>query len=185
MTNINESKETLAGTSKEESLVDFLLQDNAKSKILLETSMRTERTHNSSLSINRNLRMNNSSKRSGVESAYKSIPVENLKFGIFLSKLVSKVVERDRLPTNLSYLQKSVLTYVQALEERYLKQIQTLKDQVHTGERKLKRELEKSLQVKVEKNQLRTQFVEVIEEVRKEVIRRKLKGEIELMAKTP
>jgi len=108
MTNINESKETLAGTSKEESLVDFLLQDNAKSKILLETSMRTERTHNSSLSINRNLRMNNSSKRSGVESAYKTIPVENLKFGIFLSKLVRKVVERDRLPTDLSDLQKSV-----------------------------------------------------------------------------
>jgi len=74
---------------------------------------------------------------------------------------------------------------VQALEERYLKQIQTLKDQVHAGERKLKRELETSLQVKVEKNQLRKQFVEVIEEVRKEVIRRKLKGEIELMAKTP
>lgn len=71
------------------------------------------------------------------------------------------------------------------MEERYLKQIQTLKDQVHAGERKLKGELEKSLQVKVEKNQLRKQFVEVIEEVRKEVIRRKLKGEIELMAKTP
>ena len=75
-------------------------------------------------------------------------------------------------------IKDEIQKYVQTLETNYTNVITDLKDQLATEKSKLKKsQFEKVAEV-TEKNSLESLFVECIEEVRKDIMNRRLKNEI-------
>ena len=75
-------------------------------------------------------------------------------------------------------IKDEIMKYVQALETNYMDTISDLKDQLSKERLKLKRlNFEKIAEI-TGKNELESLFVECIEEVRKDIMKRRLKNEI-------
>lgn len=75
-------------------------------------------------------------------------------------------------------IKDEIMKYVQALETNYMDTITDLKDQLTKERLKLKRlNFEKIAEI-TGKNELESLFVECIEEVRKDIMKRRLKNEI-------
>lgn len=70
------------------------------------------------------------------------------------------------------------MKYVQAIETNYNDTIRTLKDELSKEKIKFKKICFEKVQDVTEKNQLEGLFVECIEEVRKDIMKRRLKNEI-------
>jgi hypothetical protein len=71
-----------------------------------------------------------------------------------------------------------IIKYVQALETSYTDAIRDLKDMVEKEKRKQKTTNSERINTASERNELETLFVDCIEEVRKDIMRRRLKNEI-------
>lgn len=104
-------------------------------------------------------------------SRYAHIPTENLKFQKFIELIhKSKMSKED--------IKEEIMKYVQALETNYMDTISDLKEQLNKERLKLKRlNFEKIAEI-TGKNELESLFVECIEEVRKDIMKRRLKNEI-------
>lgn len=104
-------------------------------------------------------------------SRYRHINTSNLKFEkfielIFNSKMTAAEVKQE------------IVQYVQALETNYTDVIKDTRDLLDKEKQKLKKlNFEKTVEV-TDKNQLESLFVECIEEVRKDIMKRRLKNEI-------
>jgi hypothetical protein len=115
--------------------------------------------------------LHNRTKSQGIESRYRNIPSENIKFQQFIDLIYESKMEKDD--------QKfEVLNYVQALETNYN---DTIKEQKQRGERlknQLRKEKSKNVNEVIERGDLENLFVDCVEDVRRNVIKRRLKAEI-------
>lgn len=68
--------------------------------------------------------------------------------------------------------------YVQVLETNYTDKIRELRNQLDRTKKKVVQERTKSVVTSVEKSDLEQLFVNCVEDVRKEIIRRRLKAEV-------
>jgi hypothetical protein len=71
-----------------------------------------------------------------------------------------------------------IVKYVQAIETNYMELVRSFKDELQKVDRDKKKALTDKTNARVERNELESLFVECIEEVRKEIMRRRLKNEI-------
>ena len=71
-----------------------------------------------------------------------------------------------------------IIKYVQALETSYTDAIRDLKDLVEKEKKKQKTTNSERINTTAERNELETLFVDCIEEVRKDIMKRRLKNEI-------
>ena len=79
---------------------------------------------------------------------------------------------------NPNEIQQEIVNYVSALETNYNETIRDLKDIAKKQEIKIKKMSFEKVENLSEKNQLESLFVECIEEVRKDIMKRRLKNEI-------
>lgn len=138
------------------------LQDISKTKMSLDKS---------ALTTGRNLSTKRRETRSPV-SNYHFLPTQNIKYEAFLDMLFNSSFDDDRKKQELKL-------YMQAVETRFNCICKDLRA-------KLERERKKRIQaesIKVNeatnKNELETIFVDCIEEVRKDIMKRRLKTEIQ------
>ena len=105
-------------------------------------------------------------------SNYHNIPTQNIKYEAFLDMLFSSNYDDDRRKTELKL-------YMQAVETRFNNISKELRGKI---------EIERKKRIKIEsfkvndatnKNELETIFVDWIEEVRKDIMKRRLKTEIQ------
>jgi hypothetical protein len=148
-----------------------LLDTSANSITLNEISRQKVSMDRSALTTHRN----RSTKRSDVKSPisnYSMIPTLNIKYEVFLDTLFNTQHDEDRI-------KKELKQYMQAVETRFTNICKDLRRQVE-NERK-KRIKAESLKVNdaTQKNELETIFVDCIEEVRKDIMKRRLKTEIQ------
>lgn len=68
--------------------------------------------------------------------------------------------------------------YVQALETNYTEVIKELKMQIEREKNRLRKTLSEKVNDNTDKNELESMFVDCIEEVRKDIMKRRLKNEI-------
>lgn len=71
-----------------------------------------------------------------------------------------------------------IIKYVQALETNYNELIRSLKDLLDKEKQSARKVVSEETNARLERNDLESLFVECIEEVRKEIMRRRLKNEI-------
>jgi len=71
-----------------------------------------------------------------------------------------------------------IIKYVQALETNYNELIRSFKDIIDRERAAQRKAVSETTNARVERNDLEQLFVECIEEVRKEIMRRRLKNEI-------
>ena len=71
-----------------------------------------------------------------------------------------------------------IIKYVMALETNYNKLIRQFRDVIDKEKNNAKRFVSDETNARLERNELESLFVECIEEVRKEIMRRRLKNEI-------
>lgn len=106
-----------------------------------------------------------------VRSQYSQIATRNLKFEKFVNEVFkSKMSAAD--------VKDHIVKYVQAIETNYNELIRSFKDRIVKAERDEKKLESERTNARVELNELESLFVECIEEVRKEIMRRRLKNEI-------
>lgn len=138
------------------------VNDISKSKMSLDKS---------ALSTTRNKSTQRRTTRSPI-SHYHMIPTQNIKYEAFLDMLFSTNYDEDKKKHEL-------VLYMQAVETRFTSICKELR---------LKLEKERKKRIKVEsvkvndatsKNELETIFVDCIEEVRKDIMKRRLKTEIQ------
>lgn len=99
------------------------------------------------------------------------IPTENLKFSQFLDILFNSGMTKGEI-------KQETQSYVQVLETNYTDKIRDLKLQVEKCKRQVTQAKTKSVSHTLEKNDLEQLFVRCVEDVRKEIIRRRLKAEV-------
>ena len=106
-------------------------------------------------------------------SNYTRIPTENFKFERFIELLFKSRIASEEIKLQ-------IIKYVQALETNYMEVVQDLKDDL-AKERQLQRKQngEQAI-VTSERNELESIFVSCIEEVRKDMLKRRLKSEVML-----
>jgi hypothetical protein len=104
-------------------------------------------------------------------SRYRFIPTENVKFEKFMDLIYKSKMRQDDI-------KDEILNYVQAIETNYNDTIRYLKDDLIKEKTRLKKLSFEKVQDVTEKNQLEGLFVECIEEVRKDIMKRRLKNEI-------
>ena len=104
-------------------------------------------------------------------SRYKYIPTENFKFQKFLD-----LIFRSKM--NMDDIKDEILKYVQALETNYTESIRELKLNIDREKGKQRRVLAERVNLNNEKNDLEALFVDCIEEVRKDIMKRRLTNEI-------
>lgn len=75
-------------------------------------------------------------------------------------------------------IKDEITKYVQAIETNYNDTIRMLKDEIAREKNKYKKVAFQKVQELTEKNQLEGLFVDCIEEVRKDIMKRRLKNEI-------
>ena len=106
------------------------------------------------------------------QSRYRHIPTENIKFQKFMDLIYkSKMQQED--------IKNEIIQYVQALETNYNDTIRDLKVQVEREKFKNKRQNFEKVAEYSQKNDLENLFVECIEEIRKDIMKRRLKNEIQ------
>ena len=104
-------------------------------------------------------------------SRYRHIPTENIKFQKFLDLLFKSKMQKDDIKEEIG-------KYVQALETSYNETIKDLKLIVEREKNKARKVLSEKVNTNTEKNELESLFVDCIEEVRKDIMKRRLKNEI-------
>ena len=104
-------------------------------------------------------------------SRYHHIPTENMKFGKFVDLLFESKMSKDGIKSEL-------INYVKALETNYTDHIQELKTVVDKEKGRMRKVQSLQVNTNSEKNELESLFVDCIEEVRKEIMKRRLKNEI-------
>ena len=104
-------------------------------------------------------------------SRYHHIPTENIKFNKFLDLLFNSKMGKDSMKQEL-------LSYVKALETNYTDHIQDLKVVLDKEKGKARKVQSDKVNITTEKNELESLFVDCIEEVRKDIMKRRLKNEI-------
>lgn len=108
---------------------------------------------------------------STVKSHYAIIPSRNVKFEKFMAEIFkSKMTAVD--------VRDHIVKYVQALETNYNDLIRNLKDLLEKEKQNSRKAAAEEVNARLERNDLESLFVECIEEVRKEIMRRRLKNEI-------
>jgi hypothetical protein len=75
-------------------------------------------------------------------------------------------------------IKEEIAKYVQALETNYNDTIRELKKQVEKEKNRLRKHQADKVNTNTEKNELESLFVDCIEEVRKDIMKRRLKNEI-------
>lgn len=104
-------------------------------------------------------------------SKYRFIPTENPKFKEFIELMMkSKMSKED--------IRDEITKYVQALETNYMDTIKELKLTVEKERMKSRKVTAERVNENTEKNELESLFVDCIEEVRKDIMKRRLKNEI-------
>jgi len=104
-------------------------------------------------------------------SRYANIPTENPKFRDFLTILFStKMSDEEK--------KREAIAYLEAVETNYTQTIKDLRAQVDRLQRKLKLARSDKANGVVEKSEMEGVFVESIEEVRKEIMKRRIKNEV-------
>jgi hypothetical protein len=104
-------------------------------------------------------------------SRYKNIATVNTKF----EKFVDLIFKSRMQPTEVK---EEIIKYVQALETSYTDAIRELKNLVDKERSNQKKMNAERVNFNADKNELETLFVDCIEEVRKEIMKRRLKNEI-------
>ena len=75
-------------------------------------------------------------------------------------------------------IKDEIVTYVQALETSYTEAIRDLKTIIDKEKKSAKKVVADRINMTTERNELESLFIECIEEVRKEIMKRRLKNEI-------
>lgn len=104
-------------------------------------------------------------------SRYTNIPTENIKFEKFIDLIFSSKMKHDEMKDEIK-------SYVKALETNYNDTIRELKASNDRLVRKIKKVQGERVNTVSEKNEIEALFVDCIEDVRKEVMKRRLKNEI-------
>lgn len=124
----------------------------------------------SKLLASKQLGQHRSSTRSPL-SRYKNIATKNVKF----EKFVELIFKAKMQPHEIK---DEIIKYVQALETSYTDAIRDLKIIIEKERLNQRRQNAEKVNFAAEKNELETLFVDCIEEVRKEIMKRRLKNEI-------
>ena len=110
-------------------------------------------------------------KRSSMMSRYKNIATVNTKFEKFVELLFkSKMPETE--------VKEEIIKYVQALETSYTDAIRDLKTIIDRERVQQRKSTAERINLAADKNEMETLFVDCIEEVRKDIMKRRLKNEI-------
>lgn len=104
-------------------------------------------------------------------SRYRHIATRNIKFEKFI-----ELIFKSRMQT--SEIQDEIIKYVQALETSYTDAIKELKVAVDRERKDTKRKVADTVNKASERNELEALFIDCIEEVRKDIMKRRLKNEI-------
>lgn len=104
-------------------------------------------------------------------SRYRFIPTDNAKFGKFLELIFKSKMNKEDI-------QGEITKYVQALETNYMETIKELRMAVERERLKAKKVTADRVNETTERNELESLFVDCIEEVRKDIMKRRLKNEI-------
>ena len=75
-------------------------------------------------------------------------------------------------------VKEEIIKYVQALETSYTDAIRDLKAIIDKEKKQAKKVIGDRINMSTERNELESLFIECIEEVRKEIMKRRLKNEI-------
>ena len=111
--------------------------------------------------------------RAHMTSRYRqgTIPTENLKFSQFLDILFTSGMTKAEI-------KQESQSYVQVLETNYTDKIRDLKIEIEQQKRKIAQKRTNKTVKTMEKNDLEQLFVRCVEDMRKEIIRRRLKAEV-------
>lgn len=104
-------------------------------------------------------------------SRYRNIPTTNIKFQKFID-----LIFKSRMPSE--DVKDEIIKYVQALETSYTDAIRDLRMVIEKEKKAGKRVVADRINMSTERNELESLFIECIEEVRKEIMKRRLKNEI-------
>ena len=104
-------------------------------------------------------------------SRYRYIPTDNMKFSKFLDLVFKSKMTKDDIREEIS-------KYVQALETNYMETIKDYKQTLEREKTKARKVTADRVNENTEKNELEGLFVDCIEEVRKDIMKRRLKNEI-------
>ena len=105
------------------------------------------------------------------------IPTENLKFSQFLD-----IIYNSKL--SFEEMKQETRDYVQILETNYTDKIRELQNELQQCKKSVQQEKNRNAVSNVEKSELETLFVNCIEHVRKEIIKRRLKAEVQARKKS-
>lgn len=105
-------------------------------------------------------------------SHYHFIPTQNIKYEGFLDTLFSSKYNEDEK-------KKELILYMQAVETRFNNMCKALRFKLEKERRKLNKLESVKVNEATSKNELETIFVDCIEEVRKDIMKRRLKTEIQ------
>jgi hypothetical protein len=111
--------------------------------------------------------------RANMTSRYRqgTIPTENLKFSQFLDILFTSGMTKSEIKIESQ-------SYVQVLETNYTDKIRDCKIEIEQLKRRVASIKTKKTVDTMEKNDLEQLFVRCVEDMRKEIIRRRLKAEV-------
>ena len=104
-------------------------------------------------------------------SRYRNIPTTNVKFQKFID-----LIFKSRMPSD--DVKDEIIKYVQALETSYTDAIRDLRMIIDREKKAGKRVIADRINMSTERNELESLFIECIEEVRKDIMKRRLKNEI-------
>lgn len=137
-------------------------RNSGKNKFFTTAANKPNRAHSSALNRGNNM---TSRYRKG------TIPTENIKFSQFLEILFTSGM-------NKAEIQNETQGYVQVLETNYTDKIRECKVELEKMQRRLAQEKTKKVVHTMDKNDLEQLFVRCVEDMRKEIIRRRLKAEV-------
>ena len=104
-------------------------------------------------------------------SRYRNIPTKNVKF----EKFIELIFKSRMQPVDIK---DEIIKYVQALETSYTDAIRDLKTIIDREKRNQRKIVADKVNQSTERNELEALFIECIEEVRKDIMKRRLKNEI-------
>lgn len=87
-----------------------------------------------------------------------------------------ELIFKSRMP--IDDIKDEIIKYVQALETSYTDAIRDLKSIIDKEKKTAKKVVAERINMSTERNELESLFIECIEEVRKEIMKRRLKNEI-------
>jgi serine phosphatase RsbU (regulator of sigma subunit) len=99
------------------------------------------------------------------------MPTKNLKFEKFVELMFQSGMDASQIQTE-------VVKYVQALETNYTETIKDLKMLVEKERNRKRKIVAENVNSVQNRNEMETLFVSCIEEVRKDIMKRRLKNEI-------